>query len=51
VVGVMKGITANVLRLGDVQPCSKFKFSTNAIGCILPNRCYVLGGFSALNLI
>jgi len=47
----MVAIAYNVLRLGDVPPCSKFQFSTNVIGCILPNRCYVLGGLSALNLI
>jgi len=44
-------IEPNVLRLGDVQPCSKFNFSTNVIGCILPNRCYLLGGFLAGILI
>jgi hypothetical protein len=49
--GTSAAMEHNVFGLGDVQPCSKFQFSTNVIGCILPNRCYVLGGLSALNLI
>jgi len=46
-------IAHNVWWLGDVWwHCTKFQVYNKAY-ChrILPNRCYVLGGLSALNLI
>jgi hypothetical protein len=37
--------------LAKYRLAQMLNYSTKACGGILPNRCYVLGGLSALNLI
>jgi hypothetical protein len=43
-------IAYNVLRLGE-GCLTDAKFSHKTFWQLLPNRCYVLGGLSAINLI
>jgi len=45
-----KLIAYNVLRLGE-GCLTDVQFSHKTLWQLLPNRCYVLGGLSALNLI